>query len=106
MSGRRGAFDLPFQTQHNQFTWEVPQGSTQQEGGRAPPPGLTLMWIYLTPSVFPGWPQAKMMGRKALEAAQILVADLQLEGRITPEQFLVEREEVGISPLISTPSLV
>ena len=38
--------------------------------------------------------QAKMMGRKALDAAQILVDDLQLEGQITAEQFLVEREEV------------
>ena len=38
--------------------------------------------------------QAKMMGRKALDAAQILVDELQLEGQITAEQFLVEREEV------------
>ena len=35
-----------------------------------------------------------MMGRKALDAAQILVDELQLEGQITAEQFLVEREEV------------
>ena len=34
-----------------------------------------------------------MMGKKALEAAQVLVAELGLEGQITPEQFLTEREE-------------
>lgn len=37
--------------------------------------------------------KAKMMGQKALEAARILVSELQLEGQITPEQFLREREE-------------
>ncbi|GAB4813072.1 hypothetical protein N2152v2_000118 [Parachlorella kessleri] len=37
--------------------------------------------------------KAKMMGKKALEAAQVLVAELGLEGQITPEQFLTEREE-------------
>jgi pseudouridine-5'-monophosphatase len=36
-----------------------------------------------------------MMGRKALEAAQILVDELGLVGQITPEQFRKEREEVG-----------
>ena len=39
--------------------------------------------------------QAKMMGRKALEAAQILIDDLQLGGRITAEEFLKDREQVG-----------
>lgn len=29
---------------------------------------------------------------QAIEAARILVAELELEGKITPEQFLLERE--------------
>jgi HAD superfamily hydrolase (TIGR01509 family) len=33
-----------------------------------------------------------MMGRKALPAAQALIADLQLESQITPEEFVAERE--------------
>lgn len=37
--------------------------------------------------------KAKMMGKKAIEAARILVAELELEGKTTPEQFLQEREE-------------
>jgi hypothetical protein len=37
--------------------------------------------------------KAKMMGKKALEAAQILVQDLQLHGQITPEEFVTEREQ-------------
>ena len=34
-----------------------------------------------------------MMGKKALEAAEILVDELDLHGHITPAQFLAEREE-------------
>ena len=34
-----------------------------------------------------------MMGKKALEAAQTLVDELDLHGHVTPEQFLSEREE-------------
>lgn len=34
------------------------------------------------------------MGRKALEAAQILVDDLELEGKLTAEAFIKEREEL------------
>ena len=42
-----------------------------------------------------------MMGRKALEAAQILVDDLQLEGKITAEEFLKEREQVGLNQMMA-----
>ena len=38
-------------------------------------------------------PALQMMGKKALEAAQTLVDELDLHGHITPEQFLTEREE-------------
>jgi len=38
--------------------------------------------------------KAKMMGRKALEAAQILVDDLDLAGKITAEEFVKEREQL------------
>lgn len=38
--------------------------------------------------------QAKMMGLKALDAAQILIDDLELGDQLTPEQFIKEREEV------------
>ena len=34
-----------------------------------------------------------MMGKKALDAARILVEDTGLQGRLTPEEFLREREE-------------
>lgn len=37
--------------------------------------------------------KSKMMGRKALEAAQILVDDLGLQGKITAEEFVTEREK-------------
>ena len=33
-----------------------------------------------------------MMGKKALDAARILVEDTGLQGRLTPEDFLRERE--------------
>ena len=33
-----------------------------------------------------------MMGKKALDAARILVEDAGLQGRLTPEEFLRERE--------------
>ena len=36
-----------------------------------------------------------MMGRKALEASQLLVDELQLEGQITAQQYMTEREEVS-----------
>ncbi|BBN05467.1 pseudouridine 5'-phosphatase [Marchantia polymorpha subsp. ruderalis] len=36
--------------------------------------------------------KAKMMGKKALEAGQILVKELGLEGVTTPEEFIAERE--------------
>ncbi|KAL3700610.1 hypothetical protein R1sor_018632 [Riccia sorocarpa] len=36
--------------------------------------------------------KAKMMGKKALEAGQILVKELGLEGVLTPEEFITERE--------------
>ncbi|CAG9461296.1 unnamed protein product [Pedinophyceae sp. YPF-701] len=38
--------------------------------------------------------KAKMMGKRALEAAQVLVDDLGLHGRITPEAFVQERERI------------
>merc|ERR1712087_213084 len=37
--------------------------------------------------------KAKMMGQKALDAAQILLDDLGLQGKITPEEFVAEREK-------------
>ncbi|PSC74063.1 (DL)-glycerol-3-phosphatase 2 [Micractinium conductrix] len=37
--------------------------------------------------------KAKIMGKKAIEAARTLVSELDLEGKITPEQVLIEREE-------------
>jgi len=49
--------------------------------------------------------KAKMMGQKALAAAQILVDDLQLHEQITPEAFLKEREEV-LDVLFATCSLM
>ncbi|CAM6105318.1 unnamed protein product [Calypogeia fissa] len=36
--------------------------------------------------------KSKMIGKKALEAGQILVKELGLEGVITPEEFVAERE--------------
>lgn len=36
--------------------------------------------------------KAKMMGKKSLEAAEILVAELELEGKLDPQDFLKERE--------------
>lgn len=38
--------------------------------------------------------KSKMMGKKALEAGQILVKELGLEGQITPEEFIAERESM------------
>jgi (DL)-glycerol-3-phosphatase len=38
--------------------------------------------------------KAKMMGQKALPAAQTLVSELGLEGQLTPEDFVKEREEM------------
>jgi pseudouridine-5'-monophosphatase len=38
--------------------------------------------------------KAKMMGKKALDAAKILIEDTGLQGQLTPEQFLTDREEI------------
>lgn len=38
--------------------------------------------------------KTKMMGQKALPAAAIFVDDLNLRGKLTPEEFLVQREEI------------
>jgi (DL)-glycerol-3-phosphatase len=38
--------------------------------------------------------KAKMMGKKALQAAQTLVQELDLEGRLSPEEFIKKREEM------------
>lgn len=38
--------------------------------------------------------KAKMMGQKALPAAQTMVAELGLEGHLIPEDFVKEREEM------------
>lgn len=38
--------------------------------------------------------KAKMMGQKALPAAQTMVAELGLEGELNPEDFVKEREEM------------
>ncbi|KAJ6822452.1 (DL)-glycerol-3-phosphatase 2 [Iris pallida] len=38
--------------------------------------------------------KAKMMGKKAAEAAQVFVEDNGLHGQLTPEGFLQEREEI------------
>lgn len=35
-----------------------------------------------------------MMGRKALEAAEVLVEELGLHGQLSPQEFLREREEI------------
>ena len=49
--------------------------------------------------------QARMMGKKALEAAQILVSDLQLEDVLTPQQFVDERE-AALDQLFPTSQLM
>jgi hypothetical protein len=36
----------------------------------------------------------QMMGKRATEAAQVLIDELGLEGQLSPEQFLKEREEL------------
>merc|ERR1719277_2654308 len=38
--------------------------------------------------------KAKMMGQKALDAAKVLIDDLGLEGRLSPEEFVAEREKL------------
>ena len=38
--------------------------------------------------------KAKMMGRKALPAAEALIEELQLQGRISAEEFVKEREQL------------
>eukprot|EP00879_Flechtneria_rotunda_P008552 GHRR01008959.1.p1 GENE.GHRR01008959.1~~GHRR01008959.1.p1 ORF type:complete len:293 (+),score=67.09 GHRR01008959.1:132-881(+) len=38
--------------------------------------------------------KAKMMGKKALDAAQVLIDELGLHDVLTPEQFLKQREEI------------
>lgn len=50
-------------------------------------------------------PQAKMMGKKALEAARTLVDELGLHGTISPEDFLREREE-ALDKLFPTSQLL
>lgn len=49
--------------------------------------------------------QAKMMGKKALEAAELLVSELGLQGQISAEQFLKEREE-ALDELFPTSQLL
>ena len=36
--------------------------------------------------------QSKMMGQKAITSAETFVEDLQLQGRLTPEEFLQQRD--------------
>ena len=36
--------------------------------------------------------QSKMMGQKALASAEIFVEDLQLQGQLTPQEFLQQRD--------------
>lgn len=38
--------------------------------------------------------KAKMMGKKAIEAARVFVEEMGLDGLLTPEGFLEEREEM------------
>lgn len=38
--------------------------------------------------------KAKMMGKKALDAAQVLIDELQLHGQLSAQQFLQQREEI------------
>lgn len=38
--------------------------------------------------------KAKMMGKKALDAAEVLVSELGLEGELTPEEFVEARESI------------
>jgi len=38
--------------------------------------------------------KAKMMGQKALDAANVLISDLNLQGKITGEEFVAEREKI------------
>mmetsp|Transcript_14483 Transcript_14483/g.31463 ORF Transcript_14483/g.31463 Transcript_14483/m.31463 type:complete len:240 (+) Transcript_14483:61-780(+) len=49
--------------------------------------------------------KAKMMGRTALAAAQILIDELQLHGQMTAEQFVKEREEI-LDELFATSPLL
>lgn len=46
-----------------------------------------------------------MMGLKALEAANVLVAELQLEGQLSAQEFLDQREE-ALDLLFPTSSLL
>ncbi len=66
------------------------------EGGRRDPDVVLrrFNWFVAHSTPVPP-PQAKMMGVKALEACQILIDELQLQGQITAEQFLEEREQVS-----------
>ena len=36
--------------------------------------------------------QSKMMGQKAITSAETFVEDLQLQGKLTPEEFLQQRD--------------
>eukprot|EP00775_Hariotina_reticulata_P007339 gene7340-7551_t len=49
--------------------------------------------------------KAKMMGKKALDAAQVLIDELQLQGQLTPQDFLQQREEV-LDKLFPTSALM
>ncbi|KAF5203868.1 (DL)-glycerol-3-phosphatase [Thalictrum thalictroides] len=41
------------------------------------------------------WPlKVKMMGKKSLESAQIFVEDSGISDSLTPEQFLIQREDM------------
>ncbi|GAX78997.1 hypothetical protein CEUSTIGMA_g6437.t1 [Chlamydomonas eustigma] len=49
--------------------------------------------------------KAKMMGRKAIEAAEIFIQYLNLQGKITADEFLKEREEILDRLFASAPLL-
>jgi pseudouridine-5'-monophosphatase len=49
--------------------------------------------------------QAKMMGKKAHEAAEVLISEWQLQGVLTPEAFLAERE-AALDSLFPTSQLM
>lgn len=40
------------------------------------------------------------MGRRAIEAAQLLVTELEIEQHITAQEFLVEREKVSVDSVL------
>lgn len=74
-----------------EFTWYVHANSRSRQGvtphayhldqhlATSPPPSRAT--------------KSKQMGKKALESCRIFVQDLGLEGQLTPEQLLIDREE-------------